>query len=211
MNKRNDNIQKGLEMIRAAYTSGVYVGGSYGRHLVMPQYNYNDIDVFICGPRRMEQWVTDILLAQLFDTVDNKIRYDQDDPPHPENPDSTKYMMEHQHGRIVCTLGDVTFDLIYLDTDINHILVEQTASSLSCFYHEITFDTNEMLHLVDHPITREAIGDLIIGKVCVIHKGRCTDEHLTKIKQVCGASTSPLHLDVKPVSSIADVLTGTQK
>lgn len=179
----NPNIIKGLQHIRAAYPSGVYVGGSFARQYIMPEFGpYNDVDVFVLGSRRSEVWVTEALMRCLFDDVENMIKYDEEEQNGDDNP---LYMLKHQHGRFVCSLGDVTFDVIFLEDTIEHIIVDQTASSLSKFYLEVTYDTHEMLHIVDHPNTRTAIGDLKIGKVCNIESGKGTKSHTHKIERVC--------------------------
>lgn len=204
------NIVEGLKKLRAAFPSRCFVGGSYGRHLVLPEYGYDDIDVFIVGPRQMEPWVMVLMLEQLFDRVDNKIKYDQDhDPDVVKDRETNLYMMEHQHGRIVCHLGCIQFDLIFIDTPIDSIISDQTASSLSCFYHDVTYDTHEMLHLYDHPDTRKAIGDIKVGQTCIIQKGRCTEDHLNKIRRAC--DNPRLHLRVIPPSNPKNILNLLEK
>lgn len=183
MNTINPNVIKGLEHIRAAYPQGVYVGGSFARHLILPDLGlYNDVDVFILGVRRSEVWVTHKLMQSLFDHAENMIGYENDGTEGTDNP---LYMLEHQHGRFVCTLGDVTFDIIFLDDTINNLIVNQTASSLSKFYAEVTYDSKDMLHIVDHPDARKAVGDLIISRVCELESGKGTKLHIHKIERIC--------------------------
>lgn len=207
MNDINPNVIKGLEHIRAAYPTNVYVGGSFARQYIMPEFgHYNDVDVFILGVRRSEVWVTFALMRSLFDHAENMIKYEEEECG--LNGDGNPlYMLEHQHGRFVCTLGDTTFDIIFLDDTIDNLIINQTASSLSKFYLELTYNTQEMLHVVDHPESKTAIGDLKISKVCHLQSGKGTKQHIDKVERVCRNHGIRLHhVPQKPFDIMAALM-----
>lgn len=187
----NTNIINGLQQIRAIYPHNTYVGGSFARHLVLPELGeFDDVDVFILGPRQSEPWVTLAMLRTVFDDVVNATY----NTTNTDNP----YQLQHQHGRYVCTLDGVTYDLIFLDDTINNLISEQTASSLSKFYFKITYgdphsNSRAFLRIVDHAATRLAVGDLKISEKCILDESKASISHIAKIKKLCSQFGLHMH------------------
>lgn len=151
----------------------IYVGGSYSTNLVL---NYNldmyDVDIFILGKRTLESWALEYILKGIFDTV--QITNDDADG---------KYVIEHQYRLVKAIKNNISFDLIFMDTDY-YGLICSTASDLSMFYHKITFSDERLLQLNPN-YNKQSLVNLAINKRCEINKSKCTAEHFRKITDRC--------------------------
>lgn len=192
-------LKKALEGIRAAFPGRCYVGGSYARHVCLgSQYDYDDIDIFITGPRMMEYWMLELILQEIFDTTGRVIE------PHPDNPpdlNEKQYFISTQFARVVCKRGNITFDLIFVDSSIDDIIVKQTASSYSKMYYEISYHPDQMLRIVSNPAITEAVTNIIINKRCDIVRSICSSSHYEKIERLCrkhGVTLRPVPPYVSP-------------
>ena len=176
-------IDTALKWIRATFPGRCYVGGSYARHVCLgSQYEYDDIDIFITGPRMMEQWVMELVLNDLFETVDAR--------PVPATStndliESNQYFISTQFSRIVCIKDGVKFDLIFVDSSIDDIIINHTASSYSKFYYEISYHPTDMLRMVSNLAINTAVNDIIINKKCNIIRSLCSSSHYEKIIRLC--------------------------
>lgn len=161
--KINDEIVGSTLKQLRGYFKNMYLGGSYAASAYMP-IEPNDVDVFILGPRMFDAWTLVNILESIFDDVRE----------HEYNA-SYGYKIPNQFKRIICTNKGIYFDLIFIDCDIDYLVKECTASTLSMFYRKVTYSSS----LLEKP--RYVPDSFFIDRVVYIDKNKATEEHYNKI------------------------------
>jgi len=159
----------------------ILIGGSYAysKYLNL-RWNKKDIDIFILIPR-METWALVTILKNIFDNVHTfDYGFSTNMAKAQKNKDNY-YKIDNQWKRIVCNKNGMTYDLIFVDTDIEELIFDNTGSDISRIYYELTY-SRYILRLTN--FSKDAICRLE-SKICIIHEDKCTDAYVLKIKKLC--------------------------
>jgi len=153
------------------------IGGSYvySKELEI-EWNHKDIDIFFLMPR-MESWALVNILNLIFDVV----AVFPTDTPEQLNHKDKYYKINRQWKRIMAYKDGMTYDLIFVDDNIDNLIIDNTGSDISRLYYQITYRV-KTLQLSTHSTV--ALRRLEAG-TCWVYPNMCTIDYLNKIEKLC--------------------------
>ena len=166
-----DKIKDTCEFLRG-YFQDIYIGGSYATEQItrLPVFTIkSDIDIFILGPRTMESWALENLFNTYFDTVILSAEGDS-------------YKIPNQFKRVTCYRDGIKYDLIFVDTDILHLITYGIATTFSVYFLKVNY-SEEILVPVMNQIVKDSLVQLFLRKqIRVMRKSVATEEHINKMR-----------------------------
>ncbi|MCP3899170.1 MAG: hypothetical protein GY707_05600 [Desulfobacteraceae bacterium] len=179
---RPDHIDylKVFKQLNGYFQGNILIGGSYAYSKTLElDWNGKDIDVFILIPR-MESWALQNILRLVFDEV---YVFDQE-AKHNDNFMQNKanyYKIPGQWKRVIAYKNSMMYDLIFVDT-FKDDLLDNTGSTISKLYYEITFNITNPLTLY---YGANYLDTIKREKKCYIEMDQCTEAYASKIEKLC--------------------------
>lgn len=167
----------------------ILIGGSYAYSKALDlEWNGKDIDIFFLMPK-METWALEKILNLVFDMVqrfDTPFYQDRDlDDVYVNHFIKNKnkyYMIERQWKRIIAYKDGIKYDLIFVDSNKQDLILNNTGSSISQLYYEVAYGPKPIrlnsISKVDKAIMQKT-------NICNIYYDQCTDAYASKIENLC--------------------------